>query len=402
MKKQALLLFGSFILGWLIHYYFTIFSSSQTSSPLSFSTEIESSPNSKSPQIIEKIVEKEVIKYVPQTKIVYVERKKKSDANTTQDLFLLALSKKNFDDAMRYYEDSDEEQHLMYQGALFGYFQALENAKPFLAEEQMYTFIDIDADCKVIVFQLADLFVKHKRYDDALDVIIDFSYISSNSELSTIYMKLKNISLAYMIELKNSHSFEPLIEFLTNRINIGIISDFYSFELAKVYLEVKKYKYSLEILEEIRENDIYKERATELITFIQNKLEEQEEYPIQIPLIRDGLHFVVKAYANNVPLRLLLDTGASVTTVDSNKISDFRVLEENAKFLTAGGNVYNTIYEADTFTVDSISIKRFRLSGTEFVHGRIDGLLGMNFLGRYKFKIDQKEAILFLGNKNSY
>jgi hypothetical protein len=32
-------------------------------------------------------------------------------------------------------------------------------------------------------------------------------------------------------------------------------------------------------------------------------------------------------------------------------------------------------------------------------HSRSDGLLGMNFLGKYKFKIDQDNALLFLENK---
>jgi len=400
--KQVFLLLLSFIFGWWVHYVLTKTDLIKTPLIEATTLQIDCSESSEAPQIIEKIVEKEVIKYVPKTKIVYIEKKKKADTNSTEDLFLMALSKKKFDDAMGYYQDADEEKHSIYKSVLFGYFKRLEREQPLIVEEQMQAFIDLAPDSKLIIFQLADFFVKQKRYNDALDIIIDLSYISSNSALSIIYIKLKNISLSYIVELRISNSFEPLIEFLINRINIGIVSDFYSYELAKVYLKAKKYKDALEILEEIKHNDAYKERAIELMTFIQNKLEEQEEYPIQIPLIRRGLHFVLKAYANNVPLYLMVDTGASITTVDSNKISGFTVLKNNVKFSTAGGMVYNTIFQADTFIVNSLTLRNFRISGTEFSSAGIDGLLGMNFLGRYKFKIDQKEAILFLGKKNGY
>jgi clan AA aspartic protease (TIGR02281 family) len=139
-----------------------------------------------------------------------------------------------------------------------------------------------------------------------------------------------------------------------------------------------------------------------MLVYIQNKLEEQEEYPIQIPLIRKGLHFLVKASANNIPMLLLVDTGASVTTVDNNLIANFTIIKENARFHTAGGEVYNTIFQADSFELGSVFFENFTLSGTDFSGRDNDGLLGMNFLGKFKFKIDQQEAILYLGEKSQF
>ena len=68
-------------------------------------------------------------------------------------------------------------------------------------------------------------------------------------------------------------------------------------------------------------------------------------------------------------------------------------------FHTAGGDVLKTIFEAETFKIGELSFPNFRITGTQFLGSNEDGLLGMNFLGKFKFKIDQKEAILFLGKK---
>ena len=389
----------SFSIGWMVHSFLDKDTHAKTA-PLK-TPDCAKYNELSSPETIEKIVIKEVIKFVPKTEIVYrTEEQKKETNSSTKDLFLIALEQNKFYDAMNYYEEADEEKHPLYQTALFGYFDKLQKKNIIKAVEQMQYFIEIEPESKIVVFQLAKIFEKNGLYNKALNLIIEFSYIASYNEKDSIYTKIKSISISHIEKLKSAKSFQSLVEFLTNRINIGFLSEFYSFELAKVYLKLKKYINSAEVLEDIKDSEAYKERAVEMLLFIQNKIEEQEEYPIQIPLIRDGLHFLVKAYADNIPVLLLVDTGASTSSIDYNKISHFKVVQENALFHTAGGKIYKTIFQADSFTIGEISLDNFRISGTQFSGRDQDGLLGMNFLGKFKFKIDQKEAILFLGEKN--
>ena len=401
MIKSIFPILISFLLGWTLH---LLYAQSNQNNIKKVSTvhvqkaDCSDYEDSITHEIVEKTVVKEVIKLVP--KIVYREKKEKGEENnSTNDLFLLALAKKEFYDAMNYYEDADEEKHKEYQTALIGYFQAEQVKNLAKTIEQMQYFIEIDPESQKIVFQLAQLFEKLGAYRQALNIIIDFSYVASYEQTPLINTKIKSISIAYISKLNKSKNLKSLIEFLTNRINKGVLTEFYSFELAKAYLKLKKYIDSATLLEELKENDTYKERAIELLAFIQEKLEEQEEYPVQIPLIRDGSHFLVQAYADNIPVLLMIDTGASITSIDYNIVKHLNVQKENNLFHTAGGDIYETIFQAKSFTIGSLSLENFSISGSSFPSNDFNGLLGMNFLGQFKFKIDQKEAILFLGKK---
>ena len=403
MIKSLFPIFIAFLTGWILHVLYTQYNqkNSKEFSMLPYKqVDCSDFDETITHKVIEKIVEKEVIKFVPKTKIVYRTKETEADINASeQDLFLLSLAKKEFYDAMNHYEDADEEKHPIYQTALLGYFNTEQTKNPSKTIEQMQYFIEIEAESKPIVFQLAQLFEKQEEYEKALELIIDLSYIVSYTERSSIHTKMKSISTNYILKLTASNNFKDLVDFLINQVNVGIIEGFYSLELAKAYLKLKKYLNSIEVLQVLKENEDYKERAIELLTFIETKMEELKEYPVQIPLIRKGLHFYVRAYAENIPLLLLVDTGASMTTVDYNKISHFQRVKENVLFHTAGGDVYNTIYQAKSFNIGELTFENFKISGTQFTVSK-DGLLGMNFLGKFKFKIDQKEAVLFLGEKH--
>ena len=114
--------------------------------------------------------------------------------------------------------------------------------------EQMQYFIEIEAESKIIIFQLAQLFEKKEAYQEALNLIVDFSYAAEYAEKSAIYTKIKSISLKYITKLSSANNFKNLIDFLIAQRNVGVLSEFYAFELAKVYLKLKKYMNSVEVI----------------------------------------------------------------------------------------------------------------------------------------------------------
>ncbi len=350
-------------------------------------------------ETIEKIVIKEVIKYVP--KIIYKTKElNNTDDNITKDMFMVLLKKDLFYEAMDYYEEAEEEKQASYRTILIGYFSKIQGANLFKAIAQMRYFIDIEEKSKVVVFQLVNLFVKHNRYRQAITLLIDFSYVAPYGDKTIIYSKIKSISTEYISKLLMAKDFEELIEFLKAQIDMGILSEFYAFELVQVYLVLEKYEPAIALLEVLVQDEIYKERATQLLSLIEMKLEEQREYPIKIPLIRYGLHFLVNAYVDGSSVTLLLDTGASITTIDANLISNLKVLKENVTFHTAGGDISESIFQANSFSIAEVSLDNFRISGSSYPSRNYDGLLGMNFFSKFKFKIDQDNAILLLGAKN--
>jgi clan AA aspartic protease (TIGR02281 family) len=121
-----------------------------------------------------------------------------------------------------------------------------------------------------------------------------------------------------------------------------------------------------------------------------------------IPLTRSGQHFLVDASpGDGGSLRLLIDTGASMTMVTSGTLqrqgTRYRDTGQSRIFNTANGPVRAPIYILETlsignWTVEQLEIGVLELSG----QAGIDGLLGMNFLKHFRFFIDQNESMLRL------
>ena len=102
---------------------------------------------------------------------------------------------------------------------------------------------------------------------------------------------------------------------------------------------------------------------------------------------------------------LLIDTGASMTTLSS---SAFESLSSNRKvskigtriFQTANGVTKGTVYRVDQLRLGSFQIRNTNIAVLDFtLSPGVDGLLGMNVLGQFRFQIDQDRSSLLLSKK---
>ena len=123
---------------------------------------------------------------------------------------------------------------------------------------------------------------------------------------------------------------------------------------------------------------------------------------VGISLHRSGNHFIVDASpARNRNIRLLIDTGASLTMFTPEVFEQPGIQYKNTGrsgvFNTANGLVRAPIYVLDSLSVGDWQVNQLEV-GVLAMHGEsnIDGLLGMNFLRHFQFFIDQNEALLRL------
>lgn len=122
---------------------------------------------------------------------------------------------------------------------------------------------------------------------------------------------------------------------------------------------------------------------------------------IQIPLIPvNGGNFLVDTVLNGrVKARLMLDTGASFITLTEeigrklgvSMYSDSAALPFN----TAGGEEWMPLVALETVAIGSATSKLVEASINSHIKD-IDGLLGMSFLGDYRFEIDRTNKQLTL------
>ena len=103
-------------------------------------------------------------------------------------------------------------------------------------------------------------------------------------------------------------------------------------------------------------------------------------------------------------LKMVLDTGATNTTIDSNALYLLGYeLKDNigtVEIETANGIIETEIFEIDTFISLGLKKSKFQIQVYDFIaHGIFsdyNGLLGLDFLEGTKFCIDTNEDIITL------
>jgi len=201
-------------------------------------------------------------------------------------------------------------------------------------------------------------------------------YIDVNEAKLLFYQKILLHYFEKEIENNPQKAFEEMLEFQE--------------------IEPSERRVEMESLNEVEDNN-YQEKSQILLNLIKKVMARNNEYTHEIPLKKLGEHFAVEVNINNQSITLLLDTGATLTLVDKSKLdSTLKTIQENILLSTAGGRISAKLKEVEQFTLGDVELENFQLVVTNFKQNGADGLLGMNFFKKFKFKIDQKEAILYL------
>ncbi len=174
------------------------------------------------------------------------------------------------------------------------------------------------------------------------------------------------------------------------------------------FYELAKHQYKLRNLEQARSSlsyvlsdQVWGKRAQELMAQIDRFEMLQTEYHSQIPLRRSGKHFLLTSLINGIhEVTLLLDTGASFTTLQPKLLTDLGLNQSDSPPValeTSGGRITAQLYNATTIAVGDQMISNAVIAGVSLgPNTKADGLLGMNFLSRFEFFIDQESAVLYL------
>jgi clan AA aspartic protease (TIGR02281 family) len=149
----------------------------------------------------------------------------------------------------------------------------------------------------------------------------------------------------------------------------------------------------------------WEKKKIELQKKIEKQKTEEENKPKKVAFYKDGQGIVVEAKLNNkVQVSLVLDTGASVMLLRKEVAQKLGINLDNVKpdssIIVADGRKVNAKY----ITLDSVKVENVETAkvGAAIILDEIkdigfrDGLLGMSFLQRFNFKVDQRDKRLIL------
>lgn len=136
--------------------------------------------------------------------------------------------------------------------------------------------------------------------------------------------------------------------------------------------------------------------------------------PIQFIKLEDGFHLLVKLRVNEKTARLLIDTGASHTVFDAERIKAFlknEKMELQDRLSTGLGtnSMQSHAVKIGTFQLGKLTIRNYKavvidLSHVNHAYGQlklhpIDGVLGSDLLKKFKANIDFGKRRLVLTSK---
>lgn len=213
-------------------------------------------------------------------------------------------------------------------------------------------------------------------------------------------------------KLRQIRSWDILATFLEPLWQFDPTNRDYILNLSEAYAQQKLSSLMEYVLASILPDDPEAIRIRRLIDYTEIAQGDEDDlkdppaktYDRSVVLEKVGTHFIVGAKTVGAQVRLMIDTGATTTVLSQrafNRISQGARSEFVGEYIvnTAGGQVQAPIYRfrhlsiAD-YRVEDIAIIVLPLE--EF--NQADGLLGMNFLKEFDFRIDQKQSLLHLSN----
>ncbi|HEX7026353.1 MAG TPA: TIGR02281 family clan AA aspartic protease [Gammaproteobacteria bacterium] len=119
---------------------------------------------------------------------------------------------------------------------------------------------------------------------------------------------------------------------------------------------------------------------------------------VVVPLMGDGNAYYIDVAINGAPRRLLLDTGATFTTLSTSLANELGLAvprdTPQVRLSTANGVISAPMITVDTISLNGATVANLDVVVLDNIGG--NGLLGLNFLNNFNIDIDQANAEMTL------
>lgn len=179
----------------------------------------------------------------------------------------------------------------------------------------------------------------------------------------------------------------------------------YAMDMAKVHLALGEFERAMLAVSPYRHDPVWAEKAARIVRTATRRQARLNPEDTEIALISHGSGFLVDARLNDaMDVRLMLDTGATLTVLHRAFLEETGLqvtpTDQEQTLHTANGPV-----QAPLVTLEMLALKDRRkpnitvaiLENTPFEG--FDGLLGMDFLGAYRFFIEPDKKTMTLSDK---
>lgn len=260
-----------------------------------------------------------------------------------------------------------------------------------------------DVDAYIL---LADIHHRNGRTGAALEALANASNAAYGERQEELFREFDHILRTYVRQHRVTES-DPVDEALLERLAQALpYHEPLYLELARRYSQIEEFDVAVAWLHEVDPNGKWALQRARLLFYIQRQLEQEGGVASQVFLQRLGRHYLVDVTIidgdDEADLRLMIDTGASLTLVTPEAAERLAIVVDDStrrqQLATPGGLVDAPLYQIEALAVGReivwdlpIAIVPLDIGG-----GHVDGLIGMDFLGKFEFTIDQDNQELTL------
>lgn len=280
--------------------------------------------------------------------------------------------------------------------------------------ELIENYLSIYYDDIDVLLLLADFNQTNGSYLEVVDVyLLAKTYAYTDVDQQNLLARFDTFVKGIDSRYTNQKNWLSLISLYSHISASGLMTSTYQYQQALAYLRSGDEYSAVEQFKLLVNDSLVGESAAialnkltgniETTAAIQSSVWEGSE---SIALEQLGNQYLVNLTVNRRDdIKLLIDTGASITTLSRSSFNALTttsdVVEQDRRvFRTASGVVMGTVYSVSELGLGPYLLKNTRIAVLDFDVSRdIDGLLGMNVLGQFRFQIDQENTRLLLSRE---
>jgi clan AA aspartic protease (TIGR02281 family) len=310
-----------------------------------------------------------------------------------------------YQNAMQLFNSQDSQaSREQYRTTLIQYLNSLLRVKDYLhAGKILSAYLNEEYRDVDVLLLRARLDGLQGRYRQAIEALYDAkSYEYRIPQIALIKKRIRTAVADYDGQLQSSDEQQARLALYEYLVQVEPDYSPYFIALARTQLSQNRLDEARQSLFLVQSDPRVSDEAQQLLSQIEDTVTFSQPNPIVIPLIRQGEHFLIDARINDsVAVRLLIDTGASMTVLRDDILAAagiFKPAKPSLQlFSTANGLVEGAVYRLDKVSVGDQTVTNIEVAALALANLRsADGLLGMNFLKHFKFFIDQNRSELRL------
>jgi len=346
-----------------------------------------------------------------------------SPGSTIYSRFQRLLSERLYDDAMFLYQEQvrqNDRSATQLKRLLLDQLQTLsKNRDSSDFSELIQSYLSVYYDDIDVLLMQADFNRANGRYYEVVDIYLlaktyAYAEVDQQNLLARFDEFIKQIDNSYT----SQQNWVPLINLYLHINASGLTSSTYQYRQAIAYLRSGDEYFAVEQLQQLLNDSLVGESAAIALNNLADNSFTGSVEPIiaadnftwegadAIELQKVGNQFLANATINREDsINLLIDTGASLTTLSRASFDSLisygdAVEQDRRRFRTAGGVTTGTVYTVSEFSLGPYLLNDTQIAVLDFtMKPGVDGLLGMNVLGQFRFQIDQENTRLLLSRE---